>query len=116
MVAFSSGAVQSFRFKVQRPLPQLETRNSEESRCARTLPETSVLPWIPAPHTGMTKFTACALTERNPFSDIFKGAHEDHEGFGDYYLSISYFLFFASFVMKISVSILLAAKSSEKNR
>ena len=36
-------------------------------------------------------------------------AHEGHEGFGNYYISISYFVLFATFVVIVSVSILVAA-------
>jgi hypothetical protein len=36
-------------------------------------------------------------------------AHEGHEGFGDYYISISYFVLFATSFGEMSVSILVAA-------
>jgi hypothetical protein len=35
-----------------------------------------------------------------PPTPIFKGEHEDHEGFGNCYISISYFVLFATFVVK----------------
>jgi hypothetical protein len=57
----------------------------------------------------MTKLTACALTERNPLSDMFKGAHEGHEGLRK--LLHFNFLLRAVRVLagEMSVSILLAA-------
>jgi hypothetical protein len=40
---------------------------------------------------------------------IFEGAHEGLEAFGDYYILISYFVLFATFVVKMSVPISVAA-------
>src|SRR5215467_9988288 len=67
MVAFASGSVQSSRFKVQRPFPQLETRNTEpgtpknpDSKDASG--EKSMSAWIPALHAGMTQ-SNCTKTD-----------------------------------------------------
>jgi hypothetical protein len=53
-------------------------------------------PWIPA-FAGMTERAFRLYRGQAP---IFEGAHEGHEGFGNYYISISYFVLFASFVVK----------------
>jgi hypothetical protein len=49
------------------------------------------------------------VTEAPP-PRIFKGAHEGHEGSENYYISISSFVLFATFVVIMSVSILVAAQ------
>jgi hypothetical protein len=67
--------------------------------------------WIPALHARMTNREVLLKVTEAPPPRIFKGAHEGHEGSENYYyyISMSSFVLFATFVVIMSVSILIAA-------